>query len=41
LLLTGSLDERVELAVRTVDQVLARRLVFTVPFGGPGFARPS
>jgi len=41
LLLTGSLDERVELAVRTVDQVLARRLAFTIPFGGPGFARPS
>ena len=41
LLLTGSLDERVELAVRTVDQVLARRLAFTAPFGGPGFAPRS
>jgi NadR type nicotinamide-nucleotide adenylyltransferase len=40
-LLTGSLDERVDLAVRTVDQVLARRLAFTVPFTGPGFARQA
>ena len=36
-LLTGSPAERVELALRTVDQVLTRRLAFSVPFTGPGF----
>jgi NadR type nicotinamide-nucleotide adenylyltransferase len=36
-LLTGSLDERVQLAVRTVDQVLAHRMRFGVPLTGPGF----
>lgn len=37
-LLTGSLPERLRLAVRSSDQVLAERLRFGVPFTGPGFA---
>jgi hypothetical protein len=37
-LLTGTLEDRVALAMRTADQVLARRLAFTTPFTGPGFA---
>ena len=36
-LLSGSLEERVRLAVRTVDQVLAQRMRFGVPLSGPGF----
>jgi hypothetical protein len=36
-LLTGARDERVELAVRTVDQLLAVRARFTEPLHGPGF----
>lgn len=36
-LLTGSLDERVALALRTTDQVLASRLRLAAPLSGPGF----
>lgn len=36
-LLTGSLDERVRLAVRTVEQLLAGRARFGEPLHGPGF----
>jgi len=36
-LLTGSVEERVELAVRTVDQLLAVRARFAEPLSGPGF----
>jgi HTH-type transcriptional repressor of NAD biosynthesis genes len=37
-LLTGSLDERMDLAARTVDQLLAVRARFAEPLLGPGFA---
>lgn len=37
-LLTGTLDQRVDLAARTVDQLLAHRLGFAPPLNGPGFA---
>jgi len=40
-LLTGTLEQRIDLAARTVDQVLARRLAFTVPLTGPGFAHDA
>ncbi len=36
-LLTGSLEERLRLAVRSTDQILAQRLRFGKPFTGPGF----
>lgn len=36
-LLTGSLDERLDLAVRTVDQLLCSRMGFAAPLHGPGF----
>jgi HTH-type transcriptional repressor of NAD biosynthesis genes len=36
-LLTGPLDERMDLAVRTVDQLLAVRARFAEPLHGPGF----
>jgi HTH-type transcriptional repressor of NAD biosynthesis genes len=36
-LLTGSLDERVDLAVRTIDQILQSRARFAAPLSGPGF----
>lgn len=36
-LLTGSLDARVNLAVRTVDQLLKHRMTFGEPLTGPGF----
>jgi NadR type nicotinamide-nucleotide adenylyltransferase len=36
-LLTGTPEERLALAVRTVDQVLERRMTFAPPFAGPGF----
>lgn len=38
-LLTGSLDERVSLATRTIDQLLAHRMRFGMPLTGPGFER--
>ena len=37
-LLTGSLSQRVALAVRAVDQLLAHRMSFGSPLTGPGFA---
>lgn len=37
-LLTGTLEQRVALAVRTVDQLLAHRMRFGAPQSGPGFA---
>lgn len=40
-LLTGSLEQRVGLAVRTVDQVLAVRLRLAAPLHGPGFGEPA
>ncbi|GAB3260853.1 AAA family ATPase [Kineosporia babensis] len=39
-LLTGTLEERLRLAVRSSDQVLTQRLTFGSPFTGPGFASP-
>jgi NadR type nicotinamide-nucleotide adenylyltransferase len=36
-LLTGTLEERLRLAVRSTDQILAQRLRFGTPFTGPGF----
>jgi hypothetical protein len=36
-LLTGTLKERIELAVRVVDQLIDLRLQFAPPFSGPGF----
>jgi HTH-type transcriptional regulator, transcriptional repressor of NAD biosynthesis genes len=36
-LLTGTLQERLGLAVRTVDQLLASRMLFAAPVTGPGF----
>jgi HTH-type transcriptional regulator, transcriptional repressor of NAD biosynthesis genes len=36
-LLTGTLQERLGLAVRTVDQLLASRMWFAAPLRGPGF----
>lgn len=40
-LLTGSLDERVDLAVRTIDQLLSTRLTLHEPLRGPGFEPPA
>ena len=37
-LLTGSLTERLELAIRTIDPLLAHRTTFGAPLAGPGFA---
>jgi nicotinamide riboside kinase len=36
-LLTGSLDDRVDVAVRTVDALLQHRMTFGEPLSGPGF----
>jgi hypothetical protein len=36
-LLTGSLEQRVELATRTVDPLLALAMRFGEPMHGPGF----
>ena len=36
-LLTGPLEERLRLAVCSIDQLLAQRLRFGTPFTGPGF----
>jgi HTH-type transcriptional repressor of NAD biosynthesis genes len=36
-LLTGSLEQRVDLAVRTVDQMVQTRCRFATPLSGPGF----
>jgi hypothetical protein len=36
-LLTGPLDARVDIAVRTVDQLLKHRMTFGEPLTGPGF----
>jgi len=38
-LLSGSSTERVDLAVRTVDQLLGLRMAFGPPLAGPGFDR--
>jgi HTH-type transcriptional repressor of NAD biosynthesis genes len=34
---TGTLEQRMNLAVRTVDLLLNRRMRFTAPFFGTGF----
>lgn len=36
-LLTGTLEERMDLAVRTIDPLLAHRARFGEPLHGPGF----
>lgn len=36
-LLTGSLEDRVRLAIRSIEPLLERRLSFTAPKTGPGF----
>lgn len=36
-LLTGDLQDRLDLAVRTTDQLLATRMTFAAPLSGPGF----
>jgi hypothetical protein len=36
-LLTGSLEDRVRLAIRSIDPLIERRLTFTAPKTGPGF----
>jgi len=36
-LLTGSIEERVALAIRSIEPLLERRLSFTAPKTGPGF----
>jgi HTH-type transcriptional regulator, transcriptional repressor of NAD biosynthesis genes len=38
-LLTGSVEQRVRLAIRTIDPILATRLRLAPPAGGPGFDR--
>ncbi|MCE0539336.1 AAA family ATPase [Kineosporia rhizophila] len=40
-LLTGTLEQRLKLAERSVEQLLARRLSFGEPFSGPGFGAGS
>jgi nicotinamide riboside kinase len=40
-LLTGSLEQRLSLAVRTIDQLLAIRMSFAAPLAGPGFEPAS
>ena len=40
-LLTGTLEDRVRLALRTIDALLARRMTFTRPISGPGFGSAS
>jgi len=40
-LLTGTLEQRLSLAVRTVDQLLAVRMSFAAPLAGPGFEPAS
>ncbi len=40
-LLTGTLEQRVALAVRTIDQLLAVRMSFAPPLTGPGFERTA
>jgi HTH-type transcriptional repressor of NAD biosynthesis genes len=39
-LLTGTLQDRLDLAVRTIDQLLAIRMRFGAPLTGPGFEAP-
>ena len=36
-LLEGTVEERVALAIRTIDPVLRRRLTLADPLAGPGF----
>jgi HTH-type transcriptional repressor of NAD biosynthesis genes len=36
-LLSSTLERRVELAIRTIDQLLQHRMRFAPPLGGPGF----
>lgn len=38
-LLSGSLHQRLDLAIRTVDPLIALRARFGAPLGGPGFGR--
>ena len=38
-LLTGTLDERVDVAIRTIDPLLEQRATFGKPLHGPGFGR--
>ena len=40
-LLTGSLDQRLQVAIRTVDQLLTTRMRFGEPLHGPGFEAPD
>lgn len=39
-LLEGTLNERIALAIRSIDPVVNRRLVLADPLTGPGFAHP-
>jgi HTH-type transcriptional regulator, transcriptional repressor of NAD biosynthesis genes len=38
-LLTGTVEQRVRLAIRTIDPILAARLSYVPPASGPGFPR--